>query len=384
MSQAIAPGARIGIVGGGQLGLMAALAARAMGYRVGVLDPDPRCAARPLADLFVAAPLDDVGGALELARRCAVITAEIEKVPYPVLAAMAEKVPVRPSPEVLRIVQDRLRQKQWLARHGFPTGPYQAAKSAAQLATALTRLGGDCFIKVAAGGYDGRGQIRVGPGAADAISLWRELGATACVVERALPLRAEISVLAARRPSGEIAIFPPALNHHRRRILDWAVLPAPIHPDLLDRARAIALAMANTFHLEGLLAIEMFIRSDRTLLVNELAPRPHNSYHASEIACQTSQFEQLIRAICNLPLGGTGIVRPAAIKNLFGQRWAKSEDPPFDHSLRDPQVKLRLYGKRPLRPDRKMGHLLAAGDSPRDALARVERAAGAANKSVFP
>jgi 5-(carboxyamino)imidazole ribonucleotide synthase len=369
----ILPPASIGILGGGQLGRMTALAARSLGLGVQVLDPDADCAARPVVDRVVAAKFDSVEGARELARGVDVVTIEIEQIAPPALAAAMEHAPVRPGPEVLRVVHHRGRQKQWLADNGFPVGAYADVATADALAGAARDIGPTLFVKACEGGYDGRSQIRFD--GVDADAAFASLGSRAAVAEQALDLALELSVLVARRASGELVVYPPAVNHHERQILAWSVLPGELDPNVAREARDLARAIAERFSLEGILAVEMFVTHDGRLLVNELAPRPHNSYHASELACPTSQFEQLVRAVCNLPLGAAEPTRPAAIVNLFGDLWQDGRTPDFASALGVGGTRLFLYGKRGARPGRKMGHLAAIGDTPADALDRVQRAA---------
>lgn len=378
---AILPGATLGILGGGQLGRMTAMAARSLGYRVHALDPDPACPVRSVVDRLVTAPFDDAAAADDLAGGCDVITLEIERVGLDALAAAARRCPVRPGAGVLGVVQDRGVQRAWLAAHGLPQGPWRRCGSAEELLDALAALGGDCFVKSCRDGYDGRGQFRTrSPG--DAGAAWSALGAAPVVAERALALDAELSVLVARRPSGEVAVHPPSLNHHEDRVLAWSVLPAPMPAAVLDEARALATRIADAIGLEGILAVELF-RVGGSLLVNELAPRPHNSFHATEVACLTSQFEQLVRAACDLPLGATDVTRPAAIANLLGDLW-ESGAPRFERALAVPGVRLFLYGKKDARRGRKMGHLLASGATPDDAVARVREALAALSPAVTP
>ena len=369
----ILPPASIGILGGGQLGRMTALAARSLGYRVQALDPDADCAARPVVDRVVVAKFNDVDGARELARDSDVVTIEIEQIAPAALEAALELVPVRPGADLLRIVQHRGRQKQWLVDHGFPVGPYAEVDSAPSLEAAVRRIGPVLFVKACEGGYDGRSQLRFDGGDVD--GAWHSLGGRSAVAEQALDLQLELSVMVARRASGETVVYPPAVNHHERQILAWSSLPGDVDPRVARDAREIARDIAEQLALEGLLAVEMFLLRDGRLLVNELAPRPHNSYHASELACPTSQFEQLVRAVCDLPLGAPEPARPAAIVNLLGDLWIDGRTPDFSAALAVPGTRLFLYGKRGARAGRKMGHLAAVGDSPADALARVQRAA---------
>lgn len=368
----ILPGATIGFLGGGQLGRMAAMAARTMGYDVHALDPDPACPAKPVVDRLVTARFDDVEAAGELARYCDVVTLEIEQIATAGLEAAARHAPVRPSASVIGIVQDRARQKRWLSDNGFPLGPYADVSDAATLHDAVRRFG-PTIVKACHGGYDGRSQVPV-LSLAEVHEAWDALGHRASVAEQRLDLESELSVMVARSPSGQTVAYPPALNYHERQVLAWSVLPAPLPPEVVARAVEVARGIAEAIELVGLLGVEMFVTTDGRLLVNELAPRPHNSYHESEVACSTSQFEQLVRAICDLPLGDVRVLRPAAIVNLFGDLWLDGELPHFDAALELPGVRLHLYGKKVARPGRKMGHLSAIGDTPEDALRRAREA----------
>ena len=379
----ILPGATIGIFGGGQLGRMTAMAARGMGYRILVLDPDPACPARFVVDGCIEAGWDDSREAANLARGCDVVTLEIEQISPASMDAAASFAPVRPGGAMLAVIQNRIEQKDWLRKNGFPVGEYRAVRSLDDLRSAVVALGGRCFCKSATGGYDGRGQGKVGfaPGASvehEIRGAWEALGERAGVAEKAIELEREISVLVARSPNGEVKVYPPAWNHHEKQILAWSVIPAPVTDETTRGAREIAAAIADTFQLEGVLAVEMFCTTDGRLLVNELAPRPHNSYHASVRACVTGQFEQLVRAICDLPLGSVEVVRPAAIANLLGDLWldtdGSAKEPSFDKALGVPGVRLHLYEKHKPRKGRKMGHLSAVGSTAEEAIQLVLRA----------
>ncbi len=371
---AILPGATIGILGGGQLGRMVAMAARSFGYRIHVMDPDPSCPARFVVDACFEGAWDDARAAADLARGCDVVTLEIEQVSIACLEAAAKYAPVRPSAELLYVIQDRIRQKEWLRERGFPLGPWRAARSEKELTEAVSSLGGRCFIKSAVGGYDGRSQVKVGFGDQTSPSdAWLLLGQQPCVVEQALDLDREISVMVARSPRGETRSFPSATNHHEHQILVWSVIPSLVAPEVEAQAQKLACAIADSFTLEGLLAVEMFLTADGELLVNELAPRPHNSYHASERACVTSQFEQCVRAVCDLPLGDVSVVQPAAIANLLGDLWL-DHSPHFDRALAISGVRVHLYEKHQPRKGRKMGHLSAVGATPEEAVERVLQA----------
>ena len=374
---AILPGATIGILGGGQLGRMTAMAARSLGYRVQVLDPDPSCPARFVVDSCFSASWDDTHSAADLARGSDVVTLEIEQIPISTMEAAAHHAPVRPGAHVLEIVQDRIRQKQWLAKNGFPIGEFRAVCSAHEMAAAIAAFHNDCFIKSARGGYDGRGQLRIQPKAAETVNgdaAWKLLGERPCVVEKALALEAEVSILIARRPSGECVFYDPALNHHENQILAWSAIPAKLPPETKRLAQELGRHLVEETDLLGLLVVELFLLQDGKLLVNELAPRPHNSYHASERACVTSQFEQCVRAICDLPLGDPAVIRPAAIVNLLGDVWLRADPPAFERALAVPGVRLHLYEKSIPRPGRKMGHLSAIGDTAEQAVERVLQA----------
>ncbi len=378
---AILPGATIGILGGGQLGRMTAMAARSLGYRIQVMDPDPSCPARFVVDACFEGGWDDARVAADLARGCDVVTLEIEQVSIACLEAAAKYAPVRPGARPMRIIQDRILQKQWLTEHDAPIGAWRAAESEAELAEAITTLGGKCFVKSARGGYDGRSQVKIGfetqvteagPGAPEA---WALLGGKPCVAEQALDLDREISVMVARAPNGETKSFPSALNHHENQILEWSVIPSSVPSELETKAQQISAKITADLGIEGLLAVEMFVTKGGELLVNELAPRPHNSYHASELACVTSQFEQAVRAVCDLPLGDVSVVQPAAIANLLGDLWlgkdGEAREPQFDRALAIPGVSLHLYEKHKPRKGRKMGHLAAVGKTPDEAVQRV-------------
>ena len=375
MADVIRPGATIGILGGGQLGRMMAMAARSLGYRVQALDPDPSCPARFVVDNCFVAPLDDAEAAADLARGCDVVTIEIEKVGIAAMKEAAKHALVRPDYRALEIIQHRARQKDWLAESGFPVGAYRVVRSAAELERAAREIAPqrDVYVKAAEGGYDGRGQA-VMHSSTDAHKAWLYLGADVCVAEQALEVQVEISVLAARNPRGDAAIYPPALNHHTKRILDWSVIPAPIDSLVSKRAFEIAHEVARKLDIIGLVCVEMFVTKSGELLVNELAPRPHNSYHASERACATSQFEQVVRAVCDLPLGSTEVVSPAAIVNLLGDLWLAHPHPRFDAALAVPGVRVHLYEKLVPKPGRKMGHLSAIASTPQEAVERVQQA----------
>jgi 5-(carboxyamino)imidazole ribonucleotide synthase len=354
---------------------MTAMAARSMGYRVQVMDPDPSCPARFVVDACFVGSWDDARAAADLARGCDVITLEIEQISIASLEAAGRHAPVRPGKEILAMVQDRIRQKTWLRDQGYPVGSFRVIHSEQDLVQAVTELGPRIYLKRAHGGYDGRGQVKLeGAQAGQAGDAWRSLGEAPCVAEQGLDLALEISVMVARNPSGDVVAYPAATNHHEHQILVWSALPSSIPTALEKQAQKIATTMACQLKLEGLLAVEMFVTSGNELFVNELAPRPHNSYHASQRGCVTSQFEQAVRAVCDLPLGDVGIMRPAAIANLLGDLWLKNgtqREPNFAQALAVPEVSLHLYEKHTARAGRKMGHLSATAASAEEAVARV-------------
>ncbi len=373
-SSIVLPGGLVAILGGGQLGRMTAMAARTMGYRVRVMDPEPACPASFVVDEVVVGRWDDAAAAQRLASDADVVTLEIEQIGMDALAEVARIAPLRPGVEPIRIIQDKTLQKKWLADEGFPVGPFRVVSSEAELHEAVAAIGGRVFLKIGRGGYDGRGQARIGldgPATEEAIAAaWESIGARAAVAEQALDLECEISVMAARNPSGEVRSYPAARNHHENQILAWSVLPAGVPAELESRAEALAAAIIARLGLEGLLCVEIFVTRQGDLLVNELAPRPHNSYHQSERGCVTSQFEQAVRAVCNLPLGLTELIAPAAIVNLLGDVWLDGV-PNFAAALAVPGVRLHLYEKHTPRAGRKMGHLSAIGSTAEEALERV-------------
>ena len=370
-SEKIPPGGLVAILGGGQLGRMTAMAARTMGYRVRVMDPEAKCPASFVADETIVGRWSDVDAARRLATGADAVTLEIEQIGVDALREVARIAPLRPGAEPVRIIQDKTLQKVWLAENGFPVGPFRVVRSEAELHEAVAALGGSVYLKIGYGGYDGRGQARIGTSSGSSLGeVWRELGERPCVAEQALDLECEISVMAARSPSGEVRVYPAARNHHENQILAWSVLPAGEPAELEARAEKLAAELVEKLGIEGLLCAEIFITRKGELFINELAPRPHNSYHQSERGCVTSQFEQLMRAVCNLPLGSTELISPAAIVDLLGDLWLQGE-PNFAAALTVPGVRLHLYEKHTPRAGRKMGHLSATGATAEEALERA-------------
>lgn len=372
-SSVVQPGGLIAILGGGQLGRMTAMAARSMGYRVRVMDPEARCPASFVVDETIVGRWDDSEAARRLATGADAVTLEIEQIGVDALSEVARMALLRPGVEPVRLIQDKTLQKAWLFENGFPVGPFRLVQNETALHDAVHALGGNVYLKIGRGGYDGRGQARISAGHnTDAEAAWESIGKRPAVAEKALALECEISVMAARNPTGEVRSYPAARNHHENQILAWSVLPAGIPPELEKRAEELAAAISSRLGIEGLLCVEMFVTRSGELLVNELAPRPHNSYHQSERGCVTSQFEQLVRTTCNLPLGDTSLISPCAIVNLLGDVWLdRSTAPDFAAAMGIPGVRLHLYEKHTPRAGRKMGHLSSVGATAEEALERV-------------
>lgn len=365
MTGPILPGAAIGVLGSGQLGRMLALAARAMGYRVHVLSPGRDTPTGQVADREVAADYLDLEAVRDFASRVDVVTFEFENVPAACAEAAGERAPVRPAHRVLHTTQNRLREKRFLAGAGFPVTQFEAVHSAEELEAALERIGTPAILKTAGWGYDGKGQVRIDePGEAGAA--WREVGTDEAVLEGFVDFEREVSVVGARGLDGAFVHWGVIANDHRRHILDLSVAPAPVPVEVAARAVEIARGVLEALDVVGVLCVEMFLERDGGLLVNELAPRPHNSGHLTVDAAVTSQFEQQARAVCGLPLGSTELVSPATMANLLGDLWADRE-PDWPAALAFPGVKLHLYGKTEARPGRKMGHLTALAPTAEEA-----------------
>ena len=370
----ILPGRTIGIVGGGQLGRMFALAARRLGYRVHILDPGADGPAGQVADVEVCAAYDDLDAARLFARAVDVVTFEFENIPAETLSLIAQETPVHPAPEVLHVCRHRVREKNFLSQHGFPVAPYRPVADAAQLRQALGELGLPAILKTADFGYDGKGQVRINA-MSEADSAWKKMGRPLGVLEGLVRFDREVSVICARGRDGECRCFGPVENVHANHILDLTIAPADLSPRLAKRAIELARAIAEKLEVVGLLAVEMFVVGEEPI-VNELAPRPHNSGHYTIDACATDQFEQQLRAVCGLPLGDPRQHRPAAMANLLGDLWTDGE-PNWPAALAMPGVKLHLYGKLEARPGRKMGHITAVADSVVEARDKVVAARNA-------
>lgn len=364
----------IGVLGGGQLGRMLALEARRMGFKVLKWTGGDVSGAAYTADRVLENPFDDPAALEEFIEQVAVATVEFENVPQSLLEAIGKHLPVMPGASAVAICQNREREKEFLSRNGFPCARFKTVENEVELRYAVTTLGTDVIVKTAEFGYDGKGQrqIRRDAPSEGLSNLWRDLNCDRAVVEEKINLEAEFSIIVARSENGETRTFDPAENQHRNHILDVSILPARIQEKQLDQAREAAVGIAETMDFAGVLAIEFFLSKEGLLLVNELAPRPHNSGHHTLDACETSQFEQQLRAISNLPLGSTDLVRPAVMWNLLGDLWLDPRTPPdWKPILATPGASLHLYGKTEARPGRKMGHVTFLGQSREEALLRA-------------
>ncbi len=360
-SQTILPGATLGVLGSGQLGRMFAISARKLGYRVHTLSPESDSPTGQVADQEITASYDDLEAVSDFATRVSVVTFEFENVPSATAEVAARFAPVRPAGQVLHVTQHRLREKTFLREQGFPVTPFRAVRSVEELQIAIRELGCPAVLKTAGWGYDGKGQAKI-QSPEEAATLWAQLGTDEAILEGFVDFRLEVSVIGARGLDGAFVSFGLLENSHSNHILDVTVAPARVSPRVAAEADAIARGVLESLDVVGVLCVEMFLTRDDRLLINELAPRPHNSGHLTFDANVTSQFEQQVRAICGLPLGSTELLRPAAMANLLGDVWENGE-PRWAEALRLPDVKLHLYGKSSARPGRKMGHLTAMANS---------------------
>lgn len=367
----IAPGASLGLLGGGQLGRMFAMAAQSMGYRVTVLDPGSDSPAGTVADRHLQGDYLDEAKLRELAGSCAGATTEFENVPAESLRFLARHFVVSPAAESVAVAQDRIAEKSFLRDNGFPVAPFLVVRSLADFdrAEAASLVPG--ILKVSRFGYDGKGQARV-CSLDEARTAWTALGGEACVLEQWLPLARELSVVVARGFDGEVRTFPVAENHHQHGILDVSIVPARVPESLAEQARANAVGLAAKLDYRGVLCVEFFVLDDHRLLVNEIAPRPHNSGHYTIDACVTSQFEQQVRVLAGVPLGDTSLHSPVVMVNILGDAWLHAGgEPDWSIVLGHPRAKLHLYGKRDARAGRKMGHYNVLADSLDEALAQA-------------
>ena len=369
-STILRPPASLGVIGGGQLGRMFVQAAQRLGYRAGVLGAIPDGPGAEVAHWSVVGPPDHLPSLRAFAQKADAATVEFENVSAPALRWLGRRMPVRPGWRTVWVSQDRIREKSFLAGHGLPIAPWRAVRTPEELSKAVGDLGVPMILKTAASGYDGKGQVRVDePG--EAPNAWDRLGRVPCVAEGWVTFASEVSVVVARGADGRSVTYPVALNRHERHILDSTVMPAPIGPIVSQEARERALSVAQALGTIGVLTVEFFLTAEGQLLINELAPRPHNSGHLTIEASVTSQFEQQVRALCGLPLGLTDLASPASMVNLLGDLWQAGEPDWAALWRQDPGVKLHLYGKQTASVGRKMGHLTVLDPDPDTALDRV-------------
>ena len=371
MEAPLLPGGVIGILGGGQLGRMSALAARRMGYRVRTFDPSPTACAAAVADEHVDADWNDRDALARFAAGCGRVTLEFENIPPATVEFIAKDVPCHPSASVLATCQNRRREKEFLRDSGIPCADFAVVASLDALRAAVRTVGFPCVLKTADFGYDGKGQVKLPDPAADLAAAWDKIGGALGVLEAWVPFQMEISVLVARTVDGRTAVYDPAENVHRDHILHLSLSPARVSEATAAEARALALRIAERIGLVGLLAVEMFVKDGR-IVVNELAPRPHNSGHQTFDAHETSQFEQHVRAVCGLPLGGTRPLAPSAMVNLLGDLWRDGREPDWTKVLSDPSAKLHLYDKGKAARGRKMGHVTVTASTVDEAARRAE------------
>lgn len=372
----ISPGAMLGLLGGGQLGRMFTMAAQSMGYCVTVLDPADRSPSSGVADRHLRADYLDTDALRELGSTCAGVTTEFENVPAESLRILAEHCVVTPAANSVAIAQNRILEKNFLAANGFGVAPYAVIQNSYNLQTpdgGLPQKQPELFpglfpgiLKVSRFGYDGKGQVRVA-NAAELDVAFTGMNREPCVLEKLLPLETEVSVIVSRGFDGEVTTFPVSENQHRNGILDISIIPARVSASVIQIAQEIAVRIAEKLDYRGVLCVEFFVLADGRLLVNEIAPRPHNSGHYSIDACVTSQFEQQVRILCGMPLGSTAMHGAAVMVNLLGDLWQRGT-PRWEQVLQHPSVKLHLYGKLDARPGRKMGHYTVLGETAEAAL----------------
>lgn len=363
------PGATLGVLGGGQLGRMFTLAARVMGYKVVVLDPDPHSPAGQVADIHLKAGYNDAAALLHMGNLCQAVTTEFENVPARSLEMLARHCFVAPSPAAVAVAQDRLLEKSRAQEFGCDTAPFANIEDEGQLVAAWAQIDGPALLKTRRFGYDGKGQARV-DSLDDLVAAFDHLGRVPCLLEGRLALRQEVSVVLARNARGEVAFFPLAENRHRHGILDVSIVPARVSDALAARARDMAAHIAAGLDYVGVLAVEFFVLADGRIVFNEMAPRPHNSGHYTLDACATDQFQQQVRALAGLPLGDSRLLTPVVMVNILGDIWRP--EPAWDRLLAHPGVQLHLYGKAEARPGRKMGHYNCLAETVEAAIALAE------------
>ena len=376
----IPPGSSLGLLGGGQLARMTALAARRMGYRISTLDPAGDAApAAPVCDRVVRGAYDDPRALKEFAHALDVASFEFENIPPAAVQLVGKHCPIHPRWQALEICQHREREKNFLYTHGYPHAAFRVVTTPAELADAMNALGVPCVLKTAQSGYDGKGQLKITPGTdpADAWTQWSGGQPHRGVLEAWVEFDAELSVICARNGRGQLVPFPVFENIHARHILDVSICPARFAPEVLREAVELASSITETLDVQGLLAVEMFLTRAGKVVINELAPRPHNSGHLTFDACVTSQFEQHARAVCDLPLGRVDLLRPAVMVNLLGDLWPSGGAmPDWTPVLEEPSAKLHLYGKASAKPARKMGHFCVLEESVETALEKARAIKG--------
>jgi len=366
----LTPPASLGVIGGGQLGRMFIQAAQAMGFRAGVLGAIPEGPGAQVAHWSVVGPPDSLSALRQFADQADAATVEFENVSAPALRWLERRMPVRPGWKTVWVSQNRLREKTFLQDHQLPLAPWRPVRTSEELTRAVEALGAPLILKTAASGYDGKGQVRVDD-PDQAAQAWNQFGRVDCVAEGWVTFASEVSVVVARGFDGQALTFPIALNRHERHILDVTLMPATVGPIVSQEARDLALSVAQALGTVGVLTVEFFLTTEGRLLINELAPRPHNSGHLTIEAAVTSQFEQQVRALAGLPLGSSALTSPAAMVNLLGDLWKDGEPRWSELFRRDPGVKLHLYGKQTAAPGRKMGHLTVLDPDPLSAMDRA-------------
>ncbi len=362
----------LGIIGGGQLGRMLCMVARRMNIKTVVWTGGLEAPAKEVADIVIDAPFDDTSALQTFAQQANYATVEFENIPIETLKQVAALCPLHPSPQAISICQHREREKRFLLEKEIPCAPFAVISNAAELKKAFTEIGPDCILKTAAFGYDGKGQQRLKAGD-DLDAVWASFETDRAVLEGFVPFVKELSVMVARDVHGQCVVYDPAENEHRHHILDMSIVPARIEEAVIQAAQKLAIRIVEAMDYQGILGVEFFLLEDGSLVVNEMAPRPHNSGHHTMDACQTSQFEQQLRAVMNLPLGSPRLLSPVVMLNLLGDMWpTENTDPDWTNLLRDGEISLHLYGKANAVGRRKMGHANILGHTVASALSRAE------------
>lgn len=372
MGKSVSPGEMIGILGGGQLGRMSAQAAQKLGFKVKIFDPSPTVCASAVAHETVTAPWNDLSALKKFSQGCSRVTLEFENIPPDTIDFVNQLTPCHPSAKVLEICQNRQKEKEFLKENKIPCAPFRVINSLDELKVAVKEIGYPCVLKTAVFGYDGKGQIKIKDETQDIEEAWSITGGGRGVLESWISHDCEISVIVARGENGEVAVYEPTENIHKDHILYLSLSPARIHPSVTSEAKSLALKIVEKINLTGILAVEMFVYENK-IMVNELAPRPHNSGHVTLDNNTTSQFEQHIRAVCGLPLGPIQTHTPAVMLNILGDVWINGATPDWNKATQYPHVKLHLYGKGQAVPKRKMGHITILGPTLEEALQLAQK-----------